>query len=328
VELSGLRQAQRHVAYNAPMMYTQCPECLTIYRLDGSELAGTHGNVYCNNCKALFDALRTLTQKLPPGTLAHLPAHQARITPPLLVRPAARPAYWPYPPQAMPPRFVPPQAIPPQVMPPQAIPPQAVPPQFVPPQAIPPQTGPSQFALFADTRTSPAKPAPQPAFVAHRHGSHPARNWPWILGSALLLLTLAGEFAWDDREELLENPGVRAWLDPVCAWLGCRLPLRHDPSALELLSRDIRPHPSVPGALLISATLRNAAAFAQPFPVVAVALSDFDEKPVAMRRFQPSEYLDDPRAIAEGLAPGASTALVFEVADPGKNAVAFEFNFQ
>ena len=35
----------------------------------------------------------------------------------------------------------------------------------------------------------------------------------------------------------------------------------------------------------------------------------------------------DPRAIAQGLAPGATTALVFEVADPGRNAVAFEFKF-
>ena len=39
------------------------------------------------------------------------------------------------------------------------------------------------------------------------------------------------------------------------------------------------------------------------------------------------EYLGDTRAIATGLAPGATAALVFEVADPGKNAVAFEFKF-
>jgi len=32
--------------------------------------------------------------------------------------------------------------------------------------------------------------------------------------------------------------------------------------------------------------------------------------------------------IAAGIAAGASTALVFEVADPGRNAVAFEFKFE
>ena len=47
-----------------------------------------------------------------------------------------------------------------------------------------------------------------------------------------------------------------------------------------------------------------------------------------MRRFRPSEYVSDPRALARGLAPGAKAPLVFEVADPGKSAVAFEFKFE
>jgi glyoxylate carboligase len=83
----------------------------------------------------------------------------------------------------------------------------------------------------------------------------------------------------------------------------------------------------VPGALIISATVRNDADFAQAFPVVEITLSDLDETRIAMRRFQPRDYVNDARTIAGGLAPGASTALVFEVADPGRNAVAFEFKF-
>ena len=58
-----------------------------------------------------------------------------------------------------------------------------------------------------------------------------------------------------------------------------------------------------------------------------ITLSDLDETRIAMRRFQPRDYVNDARTIAGGLAPGASTALVFEVADPGRNAVAFEFKF-
>ena len=103
--------------------------------------------------------------------------------------------------------------------------------------------------------------------------------------------------------------------------------MRHDPSTLELLSREIRPHPSVPSALIISATLRNDAKFTQAFPAVEITLSDLDENRIAMRRFAPQEYLGDTRAVATGLAPGGTAALVFEVADPGKNAVAFEFKF-
>lgn len=104
--------------------------------------------------------------------------------------------------------------------------------------------------------------------------------------------------------------------------------MHKDDDLLQLASRDIRPHPSVPGALIISATLQNAGDFAQPFPVVAITLSDLDEQRIAMRRFQPREYISDARALANGLAPSAKAALVFEVADPGKNAVAFEFRFE
>ena len=125
----------------------------------------------------------------------------------------------------------------------------------------------------------------------------------------------------------LDDARIRAWIDPACARLGCMLPPRHDAARLELLSRDIRPHPSVPGALIISATVRNDADFAEVFPTVEITLSDLDETRIAMRRFGPRDYVSDARTIAAGLAPGATAALVFEVADPGRNAVAFEFKF-
>jgi hypothetical protein len=57
-------------------------------------------------------------------------------------------------------------------------------------------------------------------------------------------------------------------------------------------------------------------------------LSDLDDNRIAMRRFRPAEYLHDEAARQAGLAPGASAALVFEVHDPGQNAVAFEFSFE
>ena len=76
-----------------------------------------------------------------------------------------------------------------------------------------------------------------------------------------------------------------------------------------------------------SASVRNDAEFAQAFPIVEITLSDLDETRIAMRRFRPRDYVSDARTLAEGLAPGATTALVFEVADPGRNAVAFEFKF-
>jgi hypothetical protein len=142
------------------------------------------------------------------------------------------------------------------------------------------------------------------------------------------MLMLGGEIAWAERSLWINDPNLRPWLEKACAALGCQVPLRRDDDLLQLASRDIRPHPSVPGALIISATLQNAADFAQPFPTVEITLSDLDEQRIAMRRFRPNEYVSDPRVLAAGLAPAAKAPLVFEVADPGKSAVAFEFRFE
>lgn len=150
----------------------------------------------------------------------------------------------------------------------------------------------------------------------------------WVLACAALALLLGAQLVWAERRPLLHNPSFAPWLRSACAHLGCRLPLIADVDKLQLVSRDVRPHPSVPGALIISATVRNEAAFAQPYPVVTITLSDLDGNRIAMRRFRPSDYLDDATARTRGLAPGASTAMVFEVKDPGKKAVAFEFGFQ
>lgn len=262
-------------------MYTQCPECLTIFKLEGEDLAAALGSVRCGHCAVVFDALRTLTAQLPPEPIDALPAHASQGAPPHLEVPVFRP-------------------------------------------------NPAQTSLFAESgeRKRATERSSLPAFAAARRRARTPRNWPWWIGSALLLLTLGAEIGWANQAVWLNDGRVRTWLDPLCSHLDCHLPLRRDAATLVLLSRDIRPHPSVPGALIISATLRNDARFAQPYPTVDITLSDLDDKRIAMRRFQPREYLSDTRAIGAGLAAGASTALVFEVADPGKNAVAFEFKFE
>lgn len=263
-------------------MYTQCPECLTIYKIGADVLAAGHGSARCGHCAAVFDTLHTLTELLPGETFQQLEAHTAENAPPQLTVPALRPS--------------------------------------------PSQR---QTSLFdPDERHRPMQRRAQTPAFAHPHRARPRpRNWPWAIGVGALLVSLLAQLAYAERASLLDDARVRPWLDRACAELGCRLPLRHDPVRLQLLSRDIRPHPSVANALIISATLRNDAEFAQAFPAVEITLSDLDENRIAMRRFLPQEYLGDSRNLGSGMAPGATAALVFEVADPGKNAVAFEFKF-
>lgn len=161
-----------------------------------------------------------------------------------------------------------------------------------------------------------------------RHGTPRPRRWPWIVVILVLLVLLAAQLGWALRDQLIADSVVGPWLRQGCEWADCQLPLVQDVKQLKLLARDVQAHPSVPGALLISATVRNDAPFAQPYPVVSVTLSDVNGKRIAMRRLRPSEYLADSYALQHGLPSGANTALVLEVEDPGDKAVAFELGFE
>lgn len=264
-------------------MFTQCPECLTVYKVGASELAAARGNARCAYCNALFDTLSTLSEQLPPEPIDRLTRNEEQGKPPQLALSVFRPN----------------------------------------------RSG--QGALFFDpddhARGGERNTAP-PQFTRTQRSRVRGGNSRWILGSLLLMLVLAAEIAWSERAHWMADARLRPWLDGACARLGCQLPLRRDDELLQLASRDIRPHPSVAGALIISATVHNAADFAQPFPPVQVTLSDLDEKRIAMRRFRADDYVADADTLRKGLAAGANASIVFEVADPGRNAVAFEFSFE
>ncbi|MER3546651.1 MAG: DUF3426 domain-containing protein [Rhodanobacteraceae bacterium] len=261
-------------------MYTQCPECLTVYVLDAATLAQGHGSVRCGHCTMVFDALPSLSETLPPEPFSGLPVLPHSADPPLLVQPVFRP----------------------------------------PPDASPEaQTG----AAFS-TSSAPLTPA----FVQRRPPRRPMHNGRWIVSCVALSVLLLAQLAWANRAWLAADSNTRPLLAHVCAALSCTLPPVKDVSKLTLLSRDIRPHPSVPGALIISATVHNDADFTQPYPVIRISLTDLDGNAIAMRRFRPSEYVSDRKTRAAGLPPGGTVAAVFEVEDPGKNAVAFEFGFE
>lgn len=148
-------------------------------------------------------------------------------------------------------------------------------------------------------------------------------RWHPVLIAALVLL-LAGQCIVAERVRLAADAQWRPWLSGACSVLGCELPDWHDPTALRILTRDVRPHPSVAGALLISASFRNEAPWPQRWPPLDLTLSDLDGRAVGQRRFTADQYLGF-SASDELIQPGQTASITLEVRDPGKQAVAFEF---
>lgn len=268
-------------------MYTQCPGCLSLFGLSQHQLVLGRGRARCGSCHVEFDVLASLSDELPIAPNTMLTRHLAGEAPVLEVAAKASTTQHDLFTSAL-----------------------VEMPEIAIPAAV---EAPAEAPAFAQKRERRVR--------ADQH----VRGWRWA--NALLLLALSAQMIYAARAFWIDSPQVRPWLDAGCERIGCQLPPRRDLSQIALVARDVRPHPTEAGALVISATMLNRAEFGQPFPTLEITLSNLDEERIAMRRLTPQDYMNDALILARGLPPGATATIDLEVLDPGKQAVAFEFKF-
>ena len=190
--------------------------------------------------------------------------------------------------------------------------------------AVPESPPDDQGELFKRPR---AAAVAAPRFARERTRIATPSQWRWWLASVVLLALLLVIYPIADRERLARNAGFRPTLESLCGAVGCTLPSWREPKAFEVTARDVRPHPSARGALLITVSFRNNAVFAQEWPLLELTMSDLNGQQVGMRRFHAQEYLGNaPKAPL--IAAGQSANATLEVVDPGRNAVAYNFEFR
>lgn len=183
---------------------------------------------------------------------------------------------------------------------------------------------PEQGDLFA-----PAAPAGShaPTFAGGGRASRPGHGLAWSVSALALTLLLGLQLVLAQSAELAADARWRPLLEAGCRWVACTLPPAREPQRLQLLAREIGPHPSMPDALLVTATVRNPGPWRQAWPQLELALSDLDGRPLALRRFNAAEYLGGSPDV-DALAAGESVIARLELQDPGKTAVAFAFEFR
>ena len=157
------------------------------------------------------------------------------------------------------------------------------------------------------------------------------RHWHPLFGiSTLIVLIIFSLFqlTYFRAHELVNLiPSSRPMLEAFCEKIECHYSGPRDTKKIQLLSRDVRLHPKEKKALLISAAMINNAHFAQPYPNIHVRLSDISGNVVAERIFNSKTYmgkLSNPFLLMKSKTP---VHINFEVVDPGKDAVNFEFTF-
>ncbi len=187
----------------------------------------------------------------------------------------------------------------------------------------------------SDEQTSPPKYLPaipkQLLEDFHPHGEHISHSHTavtlWSVGSILLMVVFLVQTVYFKHNDLAKAPQLRPWVETFCGLMSCEMSLPSDVSQLELVSQDIRSHPKVKSALLVTTTIINNAHFVQSYPGLQITFSDLNGQRVAMRRFAPNEYLSKDIEQESGMPPNTPIQVELEMMDPGSNAVNFEFDF-
>ncbi len=130
------------------------------------------------------------------------------------------------------------------------------------------------------------------------------------MGTLILVLLLGAQATYAFRMELaLAQPDWRPTLAAWCGALGCDLPLPHKSEFVSIESSDLHPDPTLKNLLVLSATIKNRASYAQAYPHLELTLTDTRDQPLARRVFVPADYVignDQPRV---GLAQNADLAV-------------------
>ena len=294
-------------------MKTRCPNCQTSFRITPEQLKARVGKVRCGQCQTVFNALDSLLDEsgAKEPSAAHGPAPIARAIPAPAPQPVVEST----------------QEAANEAMP-------ATPP---PEDHAEPTLGPSE-PLNDDEKTHalseseaqelgkasglimPRETTAIPGYSKWVEGmvstsplslpAERASRWPFVLAALLLGLTLAGQLVFHFRSEIaVALPSLRPALATLCRAIDADLPLPRRVELVSIEASDLQADPARPGLLVLNATLRNRAGYAQSFPALELSLTDTQDAAIARRVFAPKEYLPTKIAADQPFAANSEIAV-------------------
>jgi hypothetical protein len=138
---------------------------------------------------------------------------------------------------------------------------------------------------------------------------------------------LAAQWVHQHRQDLARDARVGPALRSVYSSLGMPLAPSWDLAAFEVRQwgADEAP-PAAGGTMIVRASLKNGASFAQPMPLLRLEFEDRFGASVARRDFEPREYLEDPAQATRLLGAGASTGAELAIVDAASDAVGYRLD--
>ena len=142
----------------------------------------------------------------------------------------------------------------------------------------------------------------------------------------LLLAGILAQVAHYYRQDLVRHPTLGNVLREVYGRLGVPLSPNWDLAAYELRQWGNGGDAATDDRLSIRASLTNRAAVAQPHPILRLELDDRFGEPIAVRDFEPGDYLKNPTEASRLLDPSASTEAEILILNPGQDSVGYRLD--
>ncbi|MGH8237543.1 MAG: DUF3426 domain-containing protein [Steroidobacteraceae bacterium] len=168
------------------------------------------------------------------------------------------------------------------------------------------------------------EPEPEMELLARPPRAPVPRVWKILLGPLVLLLAI--QFVHTYRHSLARNPQLGRAIVGIYGAFGANLQPDWNLHAYEILQWHLGSDPALPGTLKVRANLKNAASFAQPYPLLKLVLEDRWGDRVREREFEPAEYLDPSTAPDRLLGPAQQATATISIVDPGPDAEGFRFD--
>jgi predicted Zn finger-like uncharacterized protein len=251
--------------------YTRCSGCATVFRVTPEQLALRGGQVRCGHCKTVFDGVAQAVSLSAPARAEPdgPPLDEAALGPPTVTLRDA-------------------QALEPA--------PEA--------PAEPASTPPNEEAaeIPYEERFSPTA----------RPTSRRRRIIVYAIAIAVLVLLILAQAIFHFRDAIAAHwPPARPALQSLCQAAGCSIhPLRDAAMGyLSIEASDLQADPAHRGLLILTATLRNRAAWALSYPYLELTLTDAQDRVVVRRALAPADYAGGTIDLQRGIAPNGEAAV-------------------
>lgn len=137
----------------------------------------------------------------------------------------------------------------------------------------------------------------------------PRPRWPAALAILMLLVALAAQALHQFRTELVVTvPALRPLLESACALVDCDIPLPRHAELVSIEASDLQVDTARGSALVLAATLKNRASYAQAWPLLEITLTDVGDAALIRRVLSPAEYLPE-KADPTVFPPNADVAV-------------------